>query len=230
MEIYKITNKINGKFYIGQTINNFKRRYDSDNWWKCKRMSLYLKNAVNKYGNENFQVEILEKDIKDEETLNEREIFYIENLNSVYPNGYNLMCGGCSNTKRTHSLDTREKISNAAKRKNGNKPYIFKNHKTGEIISANLLSQLCKDKKLLNSEMSLVYRGLVKQHRYWTLPDTKLKRWKIKSPAGEIFILIQGEFSPFCQEKGIQRSNLTLSKKNGGKGSHGWNILEIYEE
>ena len=88
--IYKITCLINRKIYVGQTIN-FKRRINQH-----KRDSSKFRNgidaAIAKYGWENFSVEVIEK--CPVEQLNEREIFWIRELNSKYPNGYNLTDGG----------------------------------------------------------------------------------------------------------------------------------------
>ena len=95
--IYKITNKVNGKSYIGQT------RYTIEFRWRQhqhKKDNTYFHNAIHKYGIENFNIEILEEcDIKD---LNSREIFYIAKYDT-FKNGYNLTIGGDGN--RTLLLD-----------------------------------------------------------------------------------------------------------------------------
>ena len=70
--IYKITNKINNKIYIGQT-NNIKRRFNSH---KNNKRSVISK-AINKYGVENFTFEIIEI-IHNVEQANDLEIEYIE--------------------------------------------------------------------------------------------------------------------------------------------------------
>ena len=60
-----------------------------------------LHRAIRKYGLENFNYEILVKDISDIEMLNELEIYYIQKFNSQVPNGYNIEKGGknCSKPK-----------------------------------------------------------------------------------------------------------------------------------
>lgn len=91
--IYKITNKVNGKSYIGQT------RYTIEFRWKQhqhKKDNTYFHNAIHKYGIDNFSIEILEEcDIKD---LNSREIFYIAKYDT-FKNGYNLTIGGDGNRR-----------------------------------------------------------------------------------------------------------------------------------
>ena len=87
--IYKITNKINGKCYIGQSINIKQRFRDHKN---CK-VDKPLYRAFKKYGLKNFKFEILEECSKEE--LNEKEIYYIAFYNSTTDgNGYNLEHGG----------------------------------------------------------------------------------------------------------------------------------------
>ena len=92
--IYKITNKINGKIYIGQSKNIFKRW--SEHRYEAKNNDKPLYKAFRKYGIENFTFEIIE--ICNIEQLNEREIFWTKFYNS-YNNGYNLTPGGDYSSK-----------------------------------------------------------------------------------------------------------------------------------
>lgn len=93
MVVYKITNKINGKSYVGQTRNSIEKRWASH----CYRGSLCLalKNAIDKYGRDNFTLEVIYKACSLEE-LNKKEKYYIELHGSMAPNGYNLKTGGNS--------------------------------------------------------------------------------------------------------------------------------------
>ena len=83
MVIYKTTNLVNGKYYIGQ---------DSKNDPNYLGSGKLLKYAIEKYSIENFQKEILET-CNTKEQLNEREIFWIKELNSI-ETGYNISEGG----------------------------------------------------------------------------------------------------------------------------------------
>lgn len=83
--IYKVTNLINGKAYVGQT-NNFHRRYNEHKRHIANGDKLlYL--AIEKYGWENFLMEIIEENV---ENYNEREQYWIRELNTLTPNGYNI--------------------------------------------------------------------------------------------------------------------------------------------
>lgn len=91
MIIYKITNLFNGKIYVGQTIKTLAERIAQH---KCG--DLYIDRAIKTYGIKFFKAEVIEKCANLEE-LNKREKFWIEELNSKYPNGYNLTDGGTGN-------------------------------------------------------------------------------------------------------------------------------------
>lgn len=91
--IYKITNIANGKIYIGQTQENFLRRYWHHQW--CLKSNTHhnrkLQNAFNKYGDENFEFSIIT--VCNKEELNDLEIQYIKENDSVNK-GYNISSGG----------------------------------------------------------------------------------------------------------------------------------------
>lgn len=90
--IYKITNKINGKVYIGQTITPIKNRmYKHYSQARNGKNITGIDAAIKKYGEENFEIEqILECPNED---LDLQEKFYISKYNS-FENGYNLTMGG----------------------------------------------------------------------------------------------------------------------------------------
>lgn len=92
--IYKITNKINNKSYIGQTTKSFKERYNNGEWWEYTT-NMHLWNAYRKYGKENFYV-IEKMDIAfSRRELDLKERFYINALESNNPKkGYNKTSGG----------------------------------------------------------------------------------------------------------------------------------------
>ena len=110
--IYKITNKINGKCYIGQS-NDINRRWRQELSPNAK-LNPHLARAFEKYGIDNFEFEIIEECQR--EHLNEREQFYIEIYHSIDPNlGYNKTEGGDGNLGRHFimSEEQKEKIRKA---------------------------------------------------------------------------------------------------------------------
>lgn len=92
--IYIIKNTVNNKIYIGQTIQDVTERFKQHlRLCKSNKNQLIYK-AIKKYSKEKFYFEILETGIKDYKTLNTLEEKYINEYNSLYPNGYNLCPGG----------------------------------------------------------------------------------------------------------------------------------------
>ena len=87
--IYALKDLTNAKIYIGQTTRMLKIRLNAH---KCNKKSL-IGRAIHAHGWENFTVEILEECATEAE-LNEREIFWIREMNTKFPNGYNKTKGG----------------------------------------------------------------------------------------------------------------------------------------
>lgn len=93
--IYKITNLINGKVYIGQTIQSIKDRWyrhvGNSKWLSQHEVNMAIKRAIIKYGKENFKLELIENCKR--ENLNDREKYWISYYDS-YHTGYNNTLGG----------------------------------------------------------------------------------------------------------------------------------------
>ena len=182
--IYGIRNKINDKVYVGQTGERFLRRY----WhhqWKLRDNShdnMYLQNAWNKYGEDNFEYVVLES-VEDSSLLDELEIKYIDyyKKNNL---SYNMLLGGggrrgfrmSENTKKLiaeknrqhmlgtkHSEETKKKMSEARTGKRVNKNTdilnedIVKNIKLlliGGKSASEISKELEIDYKLINNLIS----------------------------------------------------------------------------
>ena len=91
--IYKIWNDINDKLYIGKTLSTIEERFREHcrdkTSRKCEKRPLY--NAMNKYGEEHFHIELIEE--CDIDLLSQRECYWIE-FYDTYHNGYNATKGG----------------------------------------------------------------------------------------------------------------------------------------
>lgn len=112
MIIYKTTNLINGKIYVGQDLHNNPKYFGS---------GLILKNSIKKYGKENFVKETLEY-CNNKNELNEKEIYWIEKLNSRNRNiGYNISSGGVYGDTLTNNPNKIEIIKKISKSNKGKK-------------------------------------------------------------------------------------------------------------
>ena len=112
MCIYKVTNIINGKLYIGQTT-----RFIQDRWERhindalSNRLDTHFARAIRKYGPENFVVEQIDVASTQEE-LNEKEIYWIKFYNTV-KNGYNMTDGAVGgNTYKCKTEKEMDEIKN----------------------------------------------------------------------------------------------------------------------
>lgn len=115
--VYKISNKINGKFYIGSS-TQIEKRWEVH---KAGKGNLHLYNSICKYGIENFQFEILER--CSQQHLLQVEQKYLSMLNPQYNKSNKATCPsnlghlwGNQNAKGlVHSEETKAKISSALK-------------------------------------------------------------------------------------------------------------------
>lgn len=110
MFLYKITNKINNKIYIGQTSKDINKRFYEHCMPSSK--STAICKAIQKYGKQNFMIEEI-GGANSQAELNYLEWLMIINNNSLVPNGYNLVEGGWCTGKM--STQVKNKISKANK-------------------------------------------------------------------------------------------------------------------
>lgn len=164
--IYKITNKITGKIYIGQSIDCHRR------WWEhkarafdennnCYQKPLYR--SIRKYGLDSFHFEIIEE--CDAELLNEKEAFYIQYFNCITPNGYNILS---TSNKSVSQID--------------------KCKKCGAVISHGTQSSLCRSCYAKTTRVAerptkdelyqlLVNFNFVKVGQMFNVSDNTIRKW-----------------------------------------------------
>lgn len=113
--IYCLTNEINGKQYIGQTITSLEERWESHvSMSKSeRRKQMVVTRAIAKHGEETFSRTILKECLSQEE-LDINEVRLIKELKTMVPNGYNVREGGWGGKL---SEETKRKISLACKGK-----------------------------------------------------------------------------------------------------------------
>ncbi len=105
MIIYKITNILNNKSYVGQTIRSIEKRWAQH--CSNKEQCVLIHQAICKYGKNNFIVEQIDSATSLEE-LNKKETEHILSNNTLSPNGYNLNTGGGN---RRWSEESKQRMS-----------------------------------------------------------------------------------------------------------------------
>ena len=104
--IYCYTNRTTGKKYIGQTLHPERRKSSHLHEATKRNSQYYFHKSIRKYGIEEFYYEILEET----DQLDERENYYIEKLNTLWPNGYNqTLCRNNSELMRNAISEGRKK-------------------------------------------------------------------------------------------------------------------------
>lgn len=159
MIIYKTTNLVNNKIYIGKQIRPNKNYLGS---------GLILKEAIKKYGRKNFKKEILET-CDDKETLSEREKYWISFYNSRNREiGYNITVGGDGGSTNNHWLNKKHTdesklliSKNHSDVSGANNPMFGRQHKdeTKKQISETRTSLNIKHTNETKSKMSEKKRG-----------------------------------------------------------------------
>lgn len=153
--IYKITNNVNGKVYIGQTIQTVKERFYQHCATKCSDsvLNMAIHKAIKKYGKSNFTIEVIEE--VDKDSLNDREKFWIEYYNS-YNNGYNSTRGGQDGSTHCKELDTesiiKEYNSGKSLRSIGNTFKVDKQTTKDLLIRNNITLRTTRSYKLSQTD------------------------------------------------------------------------------
>ena len=121
--IYKHTNKINGKVYIGQTCQKPEHRWGSEGQFYTERQPA-IHAAIQKYGWDNFEHEILNEGLTQDEA-NRQEKYWVKYFSANDPlYGYNLTGGG--DNRGEVSMETRKKLSDNRKKYLAEHPEVLK--------------------------------------------------------------------------------------------------------
>lgn len=105
--LYRITNTVNGKIYIGQTVQPDKRWYQHRK--DASRPTMIIHHAIKKYGADSFAFEVI-AGCKTWDDANDIETLLVRQYNSQVPNGYNIAPGGMNAPK---SEEWKQKVSQA---------------------------------------------------------------------------------------------------------------------
>lgn len=188
MIIYKATNKINNKVYIGQTVRSLEVRMSEH---KRHNYTSFDK-AINKYGLENFDVEIIDT-AKDINELNEKEIYWIKYYNCVVPNGYNQCNGGENTLGYHHKEESKKKMSQkkSVMYLGENNPFYNKHHtkeqcekwsKTRKGLKHLTEEQIKRLRAshfkvgVINLDTGLIFNSIREAAKYYNLVETHISR------------------------------------------------------
>ncbi len=192
MIIYKATNIVNGKVYIGKSKKSLNERRKVHERTVIRGNYGYVSKfyrAMKKYGFKKFIWTIVKDNIQDEKTLSEKEKHYIQKFDSI-KNGYNISVGGEGGDNFTnHPLkeEIRSKISRSNKGKKRSEE--FKKHnrerQIGRVFSPETIrkrSRALKGRKLTTEWKEKIRQSLLGR----TLPESVKKKIS-ESQTGKIF-------------------------------------------
>lgn len=157
MYIYKITNLINGKCYIGQTTQKSVKRRWNDHKRNVNQTPIQL--AIQKNGQENFSFEVIDNALSIEE-LNKKEQYWIEHYDCISPKGYNLTSGGLN---KQYSNISKVKMSSVARNQNRYKTEYYNIYKSRNrwAVNIGIFSKRYYSKTFETIEEAIIHRDEV---------------------------------------------------------------------
>ena len=196
--IYRFTNKLNGKMYIGKTRQTLEDRLNAHKiksfQTSCRNYNCHFYKAIRKYGVNAFETDVL-CTIKNtileqlDKELYELEIFYIDKFKS-YDNGYNSDKGGIGTCGMKHSEETKVKIGK------GNK---------GKIISEESKAKMSiSAKNRVNDKLMTHFQGLINKQCITILLYYKtlaIAQFKSAAHAGRDLNLDRSSINKTCKGK-----------------------------
>lgn len=211
--IYKITNKINKKIYIGQTIRSLKARWKRHTRGTSRCTS--LSNAIKKYGAENFTIEVIDKATTPDE-LNKKEIYWIAYYKSDEKEfGYNIQIGGRNGNKDHYKLSEKDELEIERLDADG-----ISHIKIGEIFGINRKTVTFILKRripYINKRVRIESRNdldRIKEFLETENPTLKECRDKFKISNGSIYRIARAighQFPTFNQRLAMQEYNCSKS-------------------
>jgi len=198
--IYKVTNKQNGKSYIGKTIQDLNTRKQQHIGSKTK---IGFHGALKKYGKDNFDWEIIDE--SEFEKLNKLEKQYIKKFDT-FGNGYNLTKGGEGIMSYNHTDETKRKISESTKKCWEDQEYR---------------------KKVNTKERNIKIAETLKGRKNKEHSKKISKIWLITKPNGDI-LKIRG-LKEFCGDTGAFYYGLWRVAQKRQNTYRGWKCEEVVE-
>lgn len=186
MIIYKLTNKVNGKIYIGKTERTIEERMGEH----VRHDYIIVDKAIRKYGIESFIVEVVDSaDSLDE--LDKKEQEWIKKCDCLLPKGYNQTFGGSTSKGFQHRDKSKRKMSiskSEAYKEKGN-PFYGKRHsekskekmsqsRKGRVLSEEWKAKIGKaqQKKVINLDTGEIFDSVKAAAEHYNLKDTHITR------------------------------------------------------
>jgi len=212
--IYAFRNKENGKVYVGQSkkVLTRKKQHERGDTNNSRRFH----NAMNKHGADGFEFQVLEYCSSDQ--MDEREVYWINQLNSLYPSGYNLTSGGGAFQK--HHDETKKKMSANQKQRVKQGIHLFtskefQNEQAKKQIelakrgSHSSQQPEFKEKKKKTIEQKVANTGFYFRHSKSTIENYRKKQI-------ELYKSGKGKF----QDPALIEKNRKLVQKKLAEGTH----------
>ena len=224
--IYKITNKTNGKYYIGSSSNIF----GNNGRWKCHKRQLqmnshhnnYLQRSWNKYGSNNFDFIVLEEILP--ERLIETEQKYLDIAKTEKNKCYNLTFIA-GKIEMTPEIKEKISLTLTGRYRGKNSPHYGKCHtkRTREKMSNVKRGKISpnKGKKMTLEQKKKIRQSLLKIKNQ--ISEKLSKNWIFVSPKGRITKI--HNLLDFCNKNNLSHSHMWGVYHGQRKSHKGWNSL-----
>ena len=222
--VYKITNTVNGKSYVGCSTANVERRIQCH--FRGNRGSKLIKSAIDKYGQDKFIYEILEEcDSKD--VVKDRERYWISFYNTIAPNGYNLTTGGegyegwhfaeeVNLSRKPHTQETKDKISKALSGQKRNEEQLERIRVAAKIRNSNPEIREKISKANINPDKETRLKMSISQKERFKNSEASFKGChhteEVKKHLSDIAKLKVGELNNFYGKTHSEETKQKLSK------------------
>lgn len=226
MIIYKVTNKINGKMYVGcttKTLKARKRGHVSESRGRCCHA---IHKAIKYYGENNFDWEVIDKALTQQEMF-DKETYYIQ-FYDTYKNGYNSTLGADNTTLGYRFNDEQKEYFREirAGKNNGNYNHKWsKEQKKNASITMKRIADEHKANGIINPAKRPEVREKIRNGKIGELNPHACK-WCVTSP-DETEYVFTGGLKRFLKEHHVNYS-MMLRVINGKKSNHkGWKIRKV---
>ena len=196
--IYCYTNKITGKKYIGQTIRPRHRQITHKHSALQNKTQSIFHRSVRKHGWDAFDYEVLTE--CEEENLTEMEAYFITEMKTLAPMGYNQLLGS------NMTLEVRKKNSNTQKKRYSEMSFEERQDRTRHLWESRIGTTQTDYQK----------------HK---VTEANQKRWQITTPEGQILEIVN--LNRFCKEHNIGSGNMVNVSKGKLPHTKGYKCIKL---